>query len=72
MIITASELKAKVGRYLDTAGREDVFVTRKGKVVAKISNPASDKLAILDSLAGIAEGVHLTAREARSERLAGK
>jgi antitoxin (DNA-binding transcriptional repressor) of toxin-antitoxin stability system len=70
MIITASELKAHIGRYLDTAGREDIFVTRKGKVIARISNPANDKLALLDSLAGIAEGVRLTVRGARSERLA--
>ncbi|MDR0424349.1 MAG: type II toxin-antitoxin system prevent-host-death family antitoxin, partial [Clostridiales Family XIII bacterium] len=39
MLITATELKANIGRYLDTASDEDVFVSRKGKIIAKISNP---------------------------------
>ena len=72
MLITTTELKANIGRYLDTAGNEDVFVTRKGKIIAKISNPANDKLALLDSLVGIAEGETLSAKEARRERLAGR
>ena len=61
MLITATELKANIGRYLNAASREDVFVSRKGKIVAKISNPASDKVAMLDSLVGIAAGVTLSA-----------
>ena len=72
MIITATELKTNIGRYLDAAGKEDVFVSRKGKIVAKISNPASDKVAMLDSLVGIAAGVSLSADEAHAERLATK
>jgi antitoxin (DNA-binding transcriptional repressor) of toxin-antitoxin stability system len=70
MLITATELKANIGRYLDTAGREDVFVMRKGKVIARITSPVNDKIALLDSLVGIAENSGLTAREARAERLA--
>jgi antitoxin (DNA-binding transcriptional repressor) of toxin-antitoxin stability system len=69
MLITATELKANIGRYLDTASDEDVFVSRKGKIIAKISNPARDKVALLDSLVGIAENVNLSAEEARAERL---
>jgi antitoxin (DNA-binding transcriptional repressor) of toxin-antitoxin stability system len=72
MLITATELKANIGKYLDTAGREDIFVTRRGNVVAKISNPSNDKLALLNSLVGIAESETLTAKEARIERLADK
>ncbi|MDR1186704.1 MAG: type II toxin-antitoxin system Phd/YefM family antitoxin [Bifidobacteriaceae bacterium] len=71
MLITATELKANVGRYLDHAGREDIFVTRKGKVVAKISSPSDGRVALLGSLVGIAEGETATAREARAARLAG-
>jgi hypothetical protein len=72
MLITATELKANIGRYLDTAGDEDIFVSRKGKIIAKISNPTRDKVALLDSLVGIADGVSLSAEEARAERLADK
>ena len=69
MVITATELKSNMGKYLDTAELEDIYVTRKGKVVAKISSPAQDKLAILDKLVGIAEGTNLTLKEARAKRL---
>jgi antitoxin (DNA-binding transcriptional repressor) of toxin-antitoxin stability system len=72
MLITATELKASIGRYLDAACKEDIFVSRKGKIIAKISNPASDKVRMLDSLVGIAAGVSLSADEARAERLAAK
>jgi antitoxin (DNA-binding transcriptional repressor) of toxin-antitoxin stability system len=69
MIITATELKANIGRYLDTASAEDVFVSRKGKIIAKISNPTVDKVALLDDLVGIAENVDISVEEARDERL---
>jgi antitoxin (DNA-binding transcriptional repressor) of toxin-antitoxin stability system len=72
MLITATELKANIGRYLDTVGSEDIFVSRKGKIIAKISNPTKNKVSLLDSLVGIAEGVSLSAEEARAERLANK
>ena len=72
MLITATELKANIGQYLDAAGREDIFVSRKGKIIAKISNPTRDKVALLDGLVGIADNVSLSADEARAERLSAK
>jgi antitoxin (DNA-binding transcriptional repressor) of toxin-antitoxin stability system len=72
MLITATDLKLNMSRYLDTASKEDIYVSRKGKVIAKISNPARDKVALLDSLVGIAKDVDLTAEEARAARLSVK
>ena len=72
MLITATELKTNIGRYLDAASNEDVFISRKGKIIAKISNPAKDKVALLDELAGIADNVSLSAGEIRDQRLATK
>ena len=69
MMITATELKANVGRYLERAATEDVYVTKNGKVIATISSPARDKQAILDSLVGIAESNPLTLEQAREERM---
>ena len=39
MLITATELKNNLGKYLLLAETEDIFITRNGKVVAKLSNP---------------------------------
>ena len=53
MVITASELKTNLGRYLSLAAEQDIFITKNGKSIAKLSNPSVDKLAVLDSLVGI-------------------
>ena len=43
MSITATELKSNLGKYLKLAENEDIFITRNGKVVAKLSNPNADR-----------------------------
>lgn len=51
--ITASEFKANLGKYLQLAATEDVFITQYGKVIAKLTNPFQDRIAVADSLVGI-------------------
>ena len=53
MSITATELKSNLGKYLLLAATEDIFITRNGKVVAKLSNPHQDRVDIAKSLFGI-------------------
>jgi prevent-host-death family protein len=69
MVITATELKTNIGHYLDTVSHDEVFITRNGKIVAKLSSPAQDKQAILDSLVGITTHNPISLEEARKERL---
>lgn len=68
MSITATELKSNLGKYLMLAATEDIFVTKNGKVVAKISNPYQDRVDIAKSLFG-ALPADVTLEEAREERL---
>ena len=70
MMITATELKANVGRYLNRAATENIHVTRNGKVIATIISPSRDKQALLDGLVGIAAANPITLEQAREERLA--
>ena len=60
MAITATELKANLGRYLSLAEKEDIFITQYGKVVAKLTSPFQDRLEMAESLFGSAlgEGEH--------------
>lgn len=67
MSITATELKNNLGKYLMLAATEDIFVTKNGKVVAKISNPYQDRVDIAKSLFGILPA-DVTLEEAREER----
>lgn len=53
MVISASELKTNLGRYLMLAASQDIYITKNGKSIAKLTNPSVDKLALLDSLVGI-------------------
>jgi ABC-type uncharacterized transport system ATPase subunit len=69
MLITATKLEVTIGHYLDEITHDDVYIARNGKIVAKLSSPAQDKQAILDSLAGIAVDNPVTLEEARAERL---
>ena len=68
MSITATELKANLGKYLLLAATEDVFITQYGKTVAKLTNPFQDRLEIAESLFGILPQ-NMTLEEAREERM---
>ena len=71
MSITATELKENLGKYLQLAATEDIFITRNGRVVAKLSAPFQDRVSAARSLAGILSA-DITLEEAKSERLMSK
>lgn len=52
MIATITELTRKLDAYLSLSMEEDVYVTRYGTIVAKISNPNKDKIKLVHSLRG--------------------
>ena len=68
MSITATELKTNLGKYLLMAATEDVFITRNGKVVAKLTNLYQDRVNIAKSLFGVLPS-DLSLEEAREEKL---
>ena len=68
MSITATELKTNLGKYLLLAAKEDIFITRNGKVVAKLSNPYQDRVDIAKSLFGVLPA-DMTLEQAREDRL---
>lgn len=70
MSITAMELKVNLGKYLMLAETEDIYITRNGKVVAKLTNPYQDRVDIAKSLFGILPN-DMTLEEAKEERLNG-
>ncbi len=71
MSITATELKENLGKYLQLAASEDIFITRNGKVVAKLTNPYHDLVDAAKSLAGIIPK-DISLEEVRAERLMSK
>lgn len=68
MSITATELKNNLGKYLLLSATEDIFITKNGKVIAKLTNPHQDRVETAKSLFGILPK-DADLEEARAERL---
>lgn len=56
MLISATELKSNMGKYLQLAAMQDIYITKNGKSIAKLTSPDLDHIALLDNLADIAAG----------------
>ena len=53
MTVTATEFKTNFGKYLGMLDSEDIFITKNGKMIAKVSNP---NISAVDAISGILEG----------------
>lgn len=50
MSITASELKANLGKYLMLAETEKIMITQYGKTIAMLCSPVEEKLTQLENM----------------------
>jgi prevent-host-death family protein len=55
MQVALSELKTNVGKYVNLAKKQDIYITRNGKQVAKIIGTNRNRVADMKSLFGIAK-----------------
>jgi len=53
MVVTSTDLKTNLGKYLDLLDTEDIIVTRNGRKVARLIREEEDVLAEVQSLYGI-------------------
>jgi len=72
MLITATELKSNIGKYLILAATHDIYITKNGKNIAKLTSATADKVALLDSLVGIVTDESITMDNIKKQRLARK
>ncbi len=71
MIVTATEFKSNLGKYLDMVATQDVYITKNGKNIARLTSPSTNKLAVLDELVGVAsQSADMDEDAVRKERLA--
>lgn len=68
MSITATELKLNLSKYLLLAEKEDIFITRNGKTIAKLTSPYQNRVEAAKSLFGVIPD-NITLDEARNERI---
>jgi antitoxin (DNA-binding transcriptional repressor) of toxin-antitoxin stability system len=68
MSITTTELKMNLSKYLLLSATEDIYITKNGKIISKLTNPFQDRVEMVNSLVGIIPD-DITLEEAKSERL---
>ena len=69
MVVTATEFQVNFGKYLGLLATEDIFITKNGKMIAKVSNP---NVRAVDAISGLLSGKlpdDYDARAMRGERL---
>ena len=70
MSITVFDLQNDLDKYLRMAENEDIFITREGRIIAKLSNPNpnQERIDIANSLFGIISN-DVELESAKEERL---
>jgi len=70
MLVSATEFKSNIGKYLALVAEQDIFITKNGKNVARLSSTKQNKVEIAKSLFGIIPDDGTALAQAREERLA--
>ncbi|MDA8226872.1 MAG: type II toxin-antitoxin system prevent-host-death family antitoxin [Desulfitobacterium hafniense] len=68
MIISATEFKTNIGKYLTLAAEEEIIITKNGKRIAKLTQASEDKVEVAKSLFRILP-CDASLEQAREERL---
>ena len=71
MSITATELKQNLGKYLLLSAKEDILITKNGKIIAKLTNPYQNRVNTAKSLFGILPE-YASLEDTKEERLNAK
>lgn len=66
--ISVSELKANAGKYVSMAQEDDIFITKNGKVVAKLVTAKANKVESLNRLKDLFNGVSITDEDVNASR----
>ena len=66
--ISVSELKTNAGKYVSMAQTQDIFITKNGKLIARLTTAKPDKVAAAKALFGILPS-NVNLDEAREDRL---
>jgi prevent-host-death family protein len=69
MLITATEFKENVGKYLAFADNEDVIITKNGKPAAMLTSIHKSNVLLTDSLIGVIPNPTADPAQLREERL---
>ena len=67
MVITATELKSNLGKFLAQARAEDILISKNGEIIARLTSPYTNRVVEMSSLFGILPS-DVTLEEAKEAR----
>jgi hypothetical protein len=70
MLITATEFKENIGKFLTLANSQDILISRNGKTIARLTNARDEKMAAIRAMRGTLKGSKISLKNVRNERLA--
>lgn len=68
MSITVTELRENLSKYLALSTKEDIYITKNGKIISKLSNPYRNRVNAAKSLFGIIDAA-IDEKDIKDERL---
>lgn len=69
MLITATELKENIAKYLALADREDIIITKNGQQIARLTSINKRGASLTDTLIGVIPDQAVDLAGIRKERL---
>ena len=75
MKITLTELKGNLGKYVMMSQKEDILITKNGKIISRLTEPLDvrkekmEKKRIARELVGSIKGEYMSLDDIRAERL---
>lgn len=69
MVVTSTEFKLNLGRYLDMVLHEEIIITKNGRRIAKLIADEEDLVSVAQSLFGITTNVNFTDDKFKEERI---
>jgi len=70
MVVSTTEFKENMGYYLNVVSENEIFISKNGKIIAKLTGLVHEKQEMLDSLVGITAHNPVSLDEAKKARLA--
>jgi prevent-host-death family protein len=69
MMVTSTDFKMNLGRYLDMVDREEIVITKNGRRIAKLVSDEEDLISVAKSLFGILPPDAVSDEEIKEERM---
>ena len=70
MIVTTTEFKANIGKYLSLAESKNILITKNWQNIAKLVRAKHERLSALCPLRDVLKSANLSVESIREERLA--